>query len=204
MADHPASIGVSGSSRCRSPAASGEPASNASKSPHSTSSALAGCAPERSRPTRTPSLPGPGPAARRHPRRPRPAACPETAVHAGRRPPATEAVASASSPCDGVRDPYLCKDKAGKFRFRLRASNGQVIAGRGLLKQGQRAERDRVGEEERCRRDNRRPNNQRNRRTNAAHAQETGGWKDPGRTVPLRQTGGLLGCRAAASLRRRG
>ena len=48
----------------------------------------------------------------------------------------------------------LYKDTGGKFRFRLKASNGQVIAtGRGLRDQGERTQRDRVGAHERGQRD---------------------------------------------------
>lgn len=49
----------------------------------------------------------------------------------------------------------LFKDKAGEFRFRLKAGNGETIATGELQDQGERAQRHRVGQEERLRRQGR-------------------------------------------------
>lgn len=44
----------------------------------------------------------------------------------------------------------ISQDKAGKYRFRLKAGNGEIIAhSRGLRDQGQRQEWHRVRQEER-------------------------------------------------------
>ena len=52
----------------------------------------------------------------------------------------------------------IIKDKVGKYRFHLKAANGEIIAASQAYDQGQREDRHRVAKEERTRRDDHRPN----------------------------------------------